>query len=77
MRPSCGSRVGSAGGHQPLLGAQSRVSVALSRLCALHGPAAQLAPPASGAPPPPARLLQPKPAAPAGNAAYRAFPTAS
>lgn len=83
MRPGCCSRVGSAEEHQPLLGAQSRVSAAFPRLCALHGPAARPAPPARGAPPlpvsrpPPARLPQSKPAAPAGTAACRALPRVS
>lgn len=83
MRPGCCSRVGSAEEHQLLLGAQSRVSAAFPRLCALHGPAARPAPPARGTPPlpvsrpPPARLPQSKPAAPAGTAACRALPGVS
>lgn len=56
MRPGCCSRVGSAEEHQLLLGAQSRVSAAFPRLCALHGPAARPAPPARPRDSSPARL---------------------
>lgn len=48
-------RSGERRGHQPLLGAQSRVSAALRRFSSLHDPASparRSAPPARGAPPP-------------------------
>lgn len=61
-------RSGEREGHQQPLGAQSRVSAELHRLCALHGPAARPAPPAARPRPPAALLPRPPPATQTGCA---------